>query len=863
MQVRVARPVPDRLSGLISWLGASERSRGWRGYRNAVVAVALTVVVRILLEVLFAERAPTYLVFLAPVFLAALSGGVVPGLVATLLGWAIAHFFFVDPAYSFKTSSQDWVIAGVFITEGTAISLIGGRLRETVTRALEREQKLAASEARLLMAQRAARIATYEWNPATKRMTWSDNAEEIMGIAPGTFAGTFEDSMSIVLPEDRPLVEASAEQLMRNGSNEAEYRVLGSDGQTRWMHATGTVIRAESGAIDRVVGVMMDVSERRRASAHSEFLADATAQLARSFDYRTNVAGLAAAAVPRFADMAAVVLVDRGEFPGEVVALQHRDPASIGLLKELQTILAGMPEQAGLLAQAIRSGTPLYMSSISEEQLARMALSEAHHRALSSLRLSSAICIPLTARGSTFGGLIFGQESGRTFDSEDFALATELGRRAAIAVENALLLEQSFEREGEASRANEALQLIADAGVELNASLELSETLESLARLVVPRFADACSIAIDQGGKLERAALAAINSELYDVLDSLPSGPGPDPEGFEQVAQVLRSNRPVFLPELPPDALDRLARDRRHGLALRSLAPRSLIFMPLTARAQTLGVMTFLRVGESPRFDRDDLSLAGQIARRTAISADNARLYSEARRANEAKDEFLGMMSHELRTPITVIHGGARVLRSRSGHLDEETREGLLDDIERESERLSRMLENLLALARAELDREVVLEPVLLQRLLPRLLSAMGASSGREFRLEGGAGLPAVAAEPGYIEHIIRNLVGNAVKYSPPDAPIEVAIGSGEGAACVRVLDRGFGIAGDESSRIFERFYRSDRTSRLAGGAGLGLAVCKRLVEAMSGEIWALPREGVGLEVGFSLPTYQEENSEK
>ena len=172
-----------------------------------------------------------------------------------------------------------------------------------------------------------------------------------------------------------------------------------------------------------------------------------------------------------------------------------------------------------------------------------------------------------------------------------------------------------------------------------------------------------------------------------------------------------------------------------------------------------------------------DDSLLAAKSREDGLSADNARLYAEARRANEAKDEFLGMMSHELRTPITVIHGGARVLRSRAELLDEDTRDGLLDDIERESERLSRMLENLLALARAELDREVYLEPVLLQRLLPRLLTSLGSSSRREFRLDAGAGLPAVAAEPGYIEHIVRNLVGNAVKYSPPDAPIDVVVG--------------------------------------------------------------------------------------
>jgi signal transduction histidine kinase len=296
---------------------------------------------------------------------------------------------------------------------------------------------------------------------------------------------------------------------------------------------------------------------------------------------------------------------------------------------------------------------------------------------------------------------------------------------------------------------------------------------------------------------------------------------------------------------------------------MRSINPRSFILVPMEARGHVHGVISFLRVGNRELFDDDDYQLAIQLGRRAAISADNARLYTEARRANEAKDEFLGLMSHELRTPITEIHGGARVLRSRGEVLDAETSSGILADIEREANRLSRMLENLLALSRAELDREISVEPVLLQRLLPRFVESLDVGRDRElaFRCEGEP--VAVSGEPSYVEHIVRNLVTNAVKYSPSDAPIEVVLHAEPDGASVRVLDRGFGVAEGEATRIFERFYRSDRTAKLASGAGLGLAVCKRLVEAMEGEVWALPREGGGLEVGFRLPAYQVEGDEE
>jgi signal transduction histidine kinase len=106
---------------------------------------------------------------------------------------------------------------------------------------------------------------------------------------------------------------------------------------------------------------------------------------------------------------------------------------------------------------------------------------------------------------------------------------------------------------------------------------------------------------------------------------------------------------------------------------------------------------------------------------------------------------------------------------------------------------------------------------------------------------------------------VVRNLLSNADKYSPKGAAIEISLRrAGEGVGELVVRDRGVGIDPEEAELIFERFYRSERTSRLVGGSGVGLALCKRLIEAMSGQIWARPREGGGLEVGFSLPLYEE-----
>lgn len=461
--------------------------------------------------------------------------------------------------------------------------------------------------------------------------------------------------------------------------------------------------------------------------------------------------------------------------------------------------------------------------------------------------------------GITSGSLVIGA----LFVAEGVAVAV-IGDRLRTAVgsllerdtDNARLFEQAHANEIEVREANAALQLLADAGIELNSNLNLDQTLTALAGLIVPRMADACMIDLLRDGELRRVATSYAREDLGDPLQRLGASGSLNQEIRMTAAAAIMGGDGLFVREFSSELISRLAAETDVREALIGIRPKSYILVPMATRGQVLGVISFLRVGDRAQFDDDDYALALQLGRRAAMAADNARLYSDARRANDAKDEFLGLMSHELRTPITVIHGGARVLRSRGELLDTETSAGILADIERESNRLSRMLENLLALSRAELDREISVEPVLLQRMLPRFVETLDVGRDREltYRTEGDP--PAVSGEPAYIEHVVRNLVTNAVKYSPSDAPIEVVLSAQENGAAVCVLDRGFGVGEGEASRIFERFYRSDRTAKLASGAGLGLAVCKRLVEAMEGEVWARPREGGGLEVGFRLPAY-------
>ena len=229
--------------------------------------------------------------------------------------------------------------------------------------------------------------------------------------------------------------------------------------------------------------------------------------------------------------------------------------------------------------------------------------------------------------------------------------------------------------------------------------------------------------------------------------------------------------------------------------------------------------------------------------------------------AEAYRDAFMGILSHEVNTPITSIYAASTLL-SRPGISDDKRAE-LVDDISHESERLRRLVEDLVILARAERGAiQVRTEPVLVQHLLPRVCAQERRRwPDMEFHLSIDSQMPVARADEAFVEQILRNLVSNAAKFGPADGPVEVIADTHDGRPRVRVLDRGPGVDPDEADRLFEVFYRSDRTSRIAG-SGIGLFVAHRLVESIGGSIWARPRsDGPGAEFGFKLQPFTEDGA--
>jgi two-component system sensor histidine kinase KdpD len=315
--------------------------------------------------------------------------------------------------------------------------------------------------------------------------------------------------------------------------------------------------------------------------------------------------------------------------------------------------------------------------------------------------------------------------------------------------------------------------------------------------------------------------------------------------------------------DLPVPASEQTDAQRAFGGEPRTT--RTALYLPLRAARETYGVMAVLAVAFTPEQRQLLEVFAAQIAlaiERTlsqrAEADTRVRMQTEQMRSG-----LLSAVSHDLRTPLAAITGAASTLRANADRLPEETRAELLESIAEEAERLSRLVNNLLDMTRFEAGG------VQLQRDLFPLEEIVGAAlqrlerqlDGRAVRVQIPDDLPMISGDDVLLGQVIWNLLENAIKYTPEGSPIDIMAtrlpGDVPSGAAVQldIADRGPGIAAGDEDRIFEKFYRGSRTaSAPASGAGLGLPICRAIVEAHGGTITVFARDGGGALFRLTLP---------
>jgi predicted ATPase/signal transduction histidine kinase len=471
----------------------------------------------------------------------------------------------------------------------------------------------------------------------------------------------------------------------------------------------------------------------------------------------------------------------------------------------------------------------------------------------------SVLCMPILRQAKVVGLLYL--ENNLLVDAftpERLVALELLATQAAISLQNAQLLANERAARAAAEQAERRAAFLAEAAAILSESLDHETTFERLGRLCVRSLASTCVLDLVEDQAIRRAVVADRDPAREPLLRELKQRNPSGQDSPHPAAMVLRTGKPLLLPELPDELARSMCTDDEHRRLIRELGTESVIAVPLVARGQTLGVLTLISSEPGRRYGQADLELAEELARRAASAIDNARLYRASQEAVRARSEFLTVASHELNTPVTSLMLALQSLRQAapSGRpLAPHVLDKLLDLAARQGSRLAKLVGDLLDVSRleagrlplelAEVDlgalvREVVarLEPDLARARCPVSITDDAAVVGWWDRSR--------------IDRIVTNLLSNAIKFGT-GAPIELTLGSEHGIARLTVRDHGIGIEPEQCGRIFGRFERGV-SERHYGGLGLGLYISRRVAEDHGGMIRCDSQPGAGATFTLELP---------
>jgi signal transduction histidine kinase len=371
------------------------------------------------------------------------------------------------------------------------------------------------------------------------------------------------------------------------------------------------------------------------------------------------------------------------------------------------------------------------------------------------------------------------------------------------------------------------------------------------------------------------------HAEMAEAVLLSESGQGP------QLRTILSRDRSELLQPVELNLLEgvwaRVASEQQglllsrpisnHRLAeyFASRGIRDAMVVPLAADDGLLGAMLIgNRVGDFSTFDEEDLKLLETLGNHVGVAVRNARLVRRLEESlvhetemNKMKSDFVATISHELRTPLTNVQGYIKTLLRPELEISSTEQREFLERADRQSERLRRLIEDLLFASRIEASRPMpATDDVWVGDLVQRVLAERGPDlDSGHFVFECDPGLPTLRTSEEQLFRILSNLIDNALKHSPTGGSIVVTAGrQGEGIR-ISVTDQGQGIPAEEQERIFERFYQVDHSStRRVGGAGMGLYICRQAAGSLGGRIWLERSDDTGSVFSLWLPLERPRN---
>ncbi|HEX9091808.1 MAG TPA: ATP-binding protein, partial [Anaerolineales bacterium] len=381
----------------------------------------------------------------------------------------------------------------------------------------------------------------------------------------------------------------------------------------------------------------------------------------------------------------------------------------------------------------------------------------------------------------------------------------------------------------------------------------------------------------------------AQTATLYDLGHDLTAAVGLDAVAktiIDHIGQIYSREVAIFLPEngelklyMASQGLAVAERElavanwafehgQQAGRGTDTLPEASMHYQPLKTTRGVIGVLGIKSIESSAYLSPDQRRILDAFVNQVALAIEGARLVEQAHQTEllaateKLQSALLNSISHDLRTPLVSITGALSSLDEASPSLDEEVKHSLIETAREEAERLNRLVGNLLDITRLEAGAmRIHREACDVQELIGSALEQTGTPlKNRQVKIEIPAKLPLVPLDFVLLSRVLVNVIDNALKYSPPDKPIEIKARISNHRLEIVIADRGEGIPVEDLERIFDKFYRVQRPDNVSG-TGLGLSISKGIVEAHGGSIEAenrreggaiftvrLPLEGTGID---------------
>jgi PAS domain S-box-containing protein len=716
---------------------------------------------------------------------------------------------------------------------------------EDVTDEVIASDRLALNALQLDDALSAGSIGSWIWDVTNNKVLANKGLGKMFDltadeVSDGLPLKTFID---VVHPDDKPRIEKLIHDTLKSGNKyEAEYRIVGKKNHERWVIARGRVERNTDGKVVRFPGVMVDITERKHAEQELQrsednlrFMADSMPQLV----WVMNGAGK-----PEYFNKQWY----------EYTNTSPNDPNTGGI----DTLIHpdDIPEVQKVWKKSLKTGEPYEL-----EYRLRHAPSDRY-------RWVVARALPRK------------DKTGKV--NKWYGVCTDID---------------------EQNRSEKIQTFLSEASKALSSSLDYETTLDSITRLCVPEIADWCTVDIySEEYGWNQIALAHVDpakislAKRYRELNPVDVN-NPD----DGLMRILRDNTAQFYPRIDDAMLVATLDDPDRLAFMRSLQLRSIIMAPLNISNKTVGAISFVSSESGRYYTEADFTMVKELASRISLSMTNATLYNEAQkeiqerskledklrlekeklesrvkqrtrqlqeysdnlaRSNQELQDFAYVASHDLQEPLRKIQAFGTLL---ANEYDESLGEGkdYLERMRNAAERMSTLIEDLLSFSRvttqAKPDVPVDLAVV-----------AKGVLSDLETRIQETHGtveineLPTVVADPTQMRQLFQNLIGNALKFHREDVPPQITVTSklvatsDSGFCKISIADNGIGFDEKYLDRIFSVFQRLHGRGTYEG-TGIGLAVCKKIVERYGGTIGATSKKNQGSTFTFTIPVATKE----